>query len=239
MKDQVGFESSDTFDVLSERIRSLRANRDHIEWSSISLEMQGVAISQTRSYGMARIDNSLFRNLGGGEPTYFRVEPGEHRVTVQLSRWFRLSDYRGSSKLTIQVAVQAGEQVKLVCGLRPGAREEWRMIQIASIRPALIFCAASLVAAGFLWFVYTVVRSLIAPATIFIQIRGVWIPPIYTLFALKAAMMACAIAAWCLQGNRLIFAPNRRVLQSLKYRFVYPYFLKKSEDPLHGRQPAL
>jgi len=239
MKDEVGFESSDTFDVLSERLRSLRAKGDQIEWSSISLEVQGAPIKKTRSYGVARIDNSLFRNLAGGEPTFFRVEPGEHRVTVQLSRWFRLSDYRGNSKLSIQVAVRAGEQVKLVCGLRPGAREEWRMIQIASIRPALIFCAASLVAAGFVWFVYTFVRNLLAPATIFIQIRRVWIPPIYTLFALKAAMMACAILPWCLLGHRLILAPNRRVLQSLQYRFVYPYFLKKSEEALHGRQPAL
>jgi hypothetical protein len=238
MKDEAGIESSDTFDVLSERIRSVRANREHVEWSSISLEMQGVPIKQTRSYGEARIDNTLFRNLSGGEPTSFRVEPGPHTVTVHLSRWLRLWNYRRSSKLSIQVAVQPGEQVKLVCGLRPGAKEEWGMIQIASIRPALIFCAASLVAAGFVWFVYTIVRNLLAPATIFIQIRGVWVPPIYTLFALKAAMMACAIAAWCSLGNRLILAPNRRVLQSLSYRFVYPYFLKKSEEALHGRQPA-
>jgi hypothetical protein len=113
------------------------------------------------------------------------------------------------------------------------------MIQIAGIRPVLIFCAASLVAAGPVWFVYTFVRNLLAPATIFIQIRGGWVPPVYTLFALKAAMVACVSLAWCLLGNRLILAPNRRVLQSLSYRFVYPYFLKQSEEALHGRQPAV
>jgi hypothetical protein len=239
MKDEVGFESSDTFDLLSERIQSLRANRNDIEWSSISLEVQGVPIKKTRSYGEARIDNSLFRNLSGGEPTSFRVEPGQHTVTVHLSRWLRLSKYRGSSKLSIQVATRPGEQVKLVCGLRPGAKEEWRMIQIASIRPALSFCAASLVATGFVWLLFTLVGSLIAPATIFIQIRGVWIPPTNTLFALKAAMMACATAAWWLLGNRLILVPNRRVLRSLSYRFVDPYILKKSEETFHGRQPAV
>jgi hypothetical protein len=239
MKDEVGFESSDTFNLLSERIRSLRANRDVVEWSSISLEMQGVPIKKTRSYGEARIDNALFRNLSGGEPTSFRVEPGQHTVAVHLSRWLRLSNYRGSSKLSIQVAVRAGEQVKLVCGLRPGAKEEWRMIQIASMRPILVFCTAGLVAAGSVWFISTLVGRLIAPATIFIQVRGLWVPPTYTLFALKAALMACAIVAWWSLGNRLILAPNRRVLQSLSYRFVYPYFLKQSEEALHGRQPAL
>ena len=239
MKDEVGFESSDTFDLLSERIRSLRANRNDIEWSSISLEMQGVPIKKTRSYGEARIDNSLFRNLSGDEPTSFRVEPGQHTVTVHLSRWLQLSSYRGSSKLSIHVAIRPGEQVKLVCGLRPGAKEEWRMIHIAGIRPVLSFCTASLVAAGFVWFIFTLVRSLLAPATIFIQIRGVWIPPTYTLFALKAVMMASPLRAWCWLGNRLILAPNRRVLQSLSYRFVDPYFLKKSEEALHGRQPAV
>jgi len=155
MKDEVGFKSSDTFDVLSERIRSVRANRDQIEWSSISLEMQGVPINHTRSYGVARIDNSLFRNLGG-DPTSFRVEPGEHRVAVQLSR---CSDFRIIRKLEPFDPGRGPARRARQAGLRPtaGAKEEWRMIHIASIHLVLSFFAASLVAAGFVWFVYTFV----------------------------------------------------------------------------------
>jgi len=239
MKDEVGFGSLDTFDVLSERTRSLRAKRDQVEWSSISLEMQGVPIKKTRSYGAARIDKSLFRDLTGGEPTSFRVEPGEHTVTVHLSRWLRVPSYRASSKLSIQIAVAQGEQVKLVCGLRPGAKKEWRRIRMARIRPVLMFCAGSLLAVLFGWFLNAFLGSLLAPARIAIQIRGVWICQAIIQIALRTPVMASIFLPWCWLGKRLILDPNRGILQSLKYRFVSPYYLKKAEEPLHARQPAL
>jgi hypothetical protein len=230
---------ADTFDVLRERTRSLRAKRDHIEWSWISLEIRGVPLKKTRSYGAARIDKSLFRNLTGDEPTSFRVEGGEHTVTVQLSHWLRVSGFRGSSKLSIQIAVQPGEQVKLVCGLRPGAREDWRRIRMARIRPVLIFCAGSLLAVLVGWFLNAFLASLLAPARIAIQIRGVWISQAVIQIALRTPVLVSIFLPWCLLASRLILAPNRRVLQSLKYRFVHPYYLMKAEEPLHDRQPAL
>jgi hypothetical protein len=239
MKDEVGFQPSDTFDVLRERTRSLRAKRDRVEWSSISLEMRGGPVKNTRSYGVARIDKSLFRNLGGGEPTSFRVEPGEHTVTVQLSRWVRLSRFRGSSKLRIQVSAVAGEEVKLVCGLRPGAREEWRLLRMARIRPVVIFCAGGVLAVLMGGLLFSFIGWLLAPAAIFVVIRGVTIPPPAISLVLRAVVIAPIIVPWYLLCDRLILAPNRRVLQSLTYRFAYPYFLKKAEESLDARQPAV
>jgi hypothetical protein len=238
MKDEVGIGAPDTFDILTERTRGLRAKRDHIQWCSISLEVQGVPITATRSYGEARIDNSLFRNLMGAEPTSFRVEPGPHTVTVHLSRWLRLRGYGRSSKISIQVAVQAGEQVNLVCGLRPGAKEEWTKIRMARIRPILILCIGSLLALFLGWFLFAILARLLAPAAIYIAIRGV--PMSQTLIgaALRTAVLTPIILSWCLLARRLIVIPNRQDLQSLRYRFGFPYYLKKSEEPLHGRQPA-
>jgi len=238
MTDEVAFEPSDTFDILTRRTKSLRAKRDQVAWSSISLEMHGVPIKPSRSYGEARIDESLFRNLSGGEPTSFRVEPGMHTVTVHLSRWLRLPYYRRSSKLSIQVAVQPGEQVKLVCGLRPGAKEEWTTIRIARFRSILILWAGSLLAVVFGWFLCSLLGRMLAPAAILIVIRGARIPPIAVGFVLRMTVMAPIFLVWWSMAKRLIVVPNRRVLQSLRYRFVYPYSLKNSEEPFDGRQPA-
>jgi hypothetical protein len=239
VKDEVGFQPADTFDVLRERTRSLRAKRDHVEWSSISLEIQGVPIQRTRSCGVARIDKSLFRNLAAGEPTLFRVEPGEHTITVLLSRWVKLPGYRDSARLSIQVDAVAGEQVKVVCGLRPAALEEWRAIRIARFRSVLMFGVGSLLVVVYGWFLFAFLGSLLAPAAILIMIRGVTIPPIALGLGLRAVVIAPLFLGWCWLAKRLILVPDLRVLQSLVYRFRYPYFLKKAEDPLSGRQPAL
>jgi hypothetical protein len=237
--DEVGFKSPDTFDILSERTRSIRAKRDRVEWSSISLEARGVPINKARSYGVARIDNSMFRNLNGGEPTSFRVEPGEHVVVVQLSRWLRLSRYRGTSKLSIRVAVQPGERVELVFGLRPGAEEEWRSIQRARLRPILGACALIFLIVLVDGFLIPLIGSLLAPAAIAIQIRGVWIPQPIVQLVLRIAIIASIFTPLFVLGNRRFVAPNLVVVQSLRHRFRHPYFLKKAEEPLHDRQPAV
>ena len=132
----------DTFDLLRERSQGMRVRRYPMEWSSIDVEMVGEPHQTARSLGDARVDNSLFRNLTGGEPTCFQVEPGEHTVTVHLSRWFRLSEVSTAARNFLSRSRSSPErQVKLVCGLRPGAKEEWRMIRIARVRPIFVFQA--------------------------------------------------------------------------------------------------
>ncbi len=201
--------------------------------------MQGVPVKKTRSYGAARIDKSLFRNLSGGEPTLFRVEPGRHTVVVHLSRWIRLAGYRGSSKLSIHVAVQPGEQLKLVCGLRPGAKEEWNMIHMAQLRPIFLTCAGSLLALALRLGPLFFDRQTACPGRDLHHDSRCADTSDHRSARTQSGRHRTHIRGLVCAGKPLILAPNRLVMRSLRYRFLYPYFLKKSEEPLDERQLAL
>jgi hypothetical protein len=151
----------------------------------------------------------------------------------------RLPGYPESPRLSIQVEVPPGERVNLVCGLRPGAKEEWRAIRMARMRLFLISSLGSLLALLLGWFVFVLLGRLLAPAMIVIQIRGVWIPAPIIRVTVLLIVMAPIFARWCVWGNRLILAPNKIVLRSLQHRFVYPYILKTAEEPLHAGLTAL
>ena len=194
--------------------RAFEHSRDAVEWSSIAVEMRGEPGENARSFGDARIDNSLFRNLTGGQPTSFQVEPGEHTVTIHLSRWFRLWKYRRPSTLAIQVAVKPGETVKLVFGIRPGAKKEWRNIRFARIRPRLVFLAGCLVATFLGFCVTPTVRSVFARAAFQFNIIEADVPNIHRALGLRANVMIFSLMLWSLIGNRLILIPNRRLART-------------------------
>ncbi len=60
MRDEVPHNSPDTFDVLRERTRNLRAKREHVEWSSISLEMRGVPVKRSGRTARHALTNLCF-----------------------------------------------------------------------------------------------------------------------------------------------------------------------------------
>ncbi len=221
----------DTFDLLRERTQGMRAHRDPAAWSSIAVEMRGDPRETARSFGDARIDSTLFRNLTGGQPTCFLVEPGEHTVAIQLSRWFRLWKYRRSSTLSMQVAVEPGETVKLVCGVRRGAKEEWRNIRVARIRPNFVFLAGCILAIYLGARATPTVRNVLARAMVQFNIIEDDVPVYHRALGLRANVVAFTFFVWCLVGNRLILVPNRRLADGLAYRFRYPYYLKKDNGP--------
>jgi hypothetical protein len=77
---------SGTLDDLCSHARTRRAKWDTVPWASITVRLGDVAAGPPRYTGVVLIDRRQLGYLIGGEPRAFRVDPGEHTITVYLGR---------------------------------------------------------------------------------------------------------------------------------------------------------
>jgi hypothetical protein len=229
----------DTFDLLRERAQGMRARRDPMAWGSLAVEMRGTAgvgAATGRSFGDARIDHNLFRNLSGGQPTSFRVEPGEHTIEIILSRWFRLWKFRGGSTVFKHLDIDPGENVTLVCGIRSKAPEEWWRIRAARLRPVLLFLIGCLVAIGTGVILTPYVQTVLLRAMELTNAQLTDVPAGQRMLGLRFNLVVFSLLVWCLIGLRAILRPGRLIADGLEHQFRYPYYLKRSHEPGYGLQ---
>jgi hypothetical protein len=72
----------------------MRPERD--DWAKIWVQMTGRGAGKPGFQGIVRIDGVQSLDLVGGMPSVFRVEPGEHKVSVRFRRRFRFLAVTGS-----------------------------------------------------------------------------------------------------------------------------------------------
>ncbi len=80
------------------------------------------------------------------------------------------------------------------------------MIHTARLRSIFLLCAGSLLALLLGWALFSLIGRLLAPAAVFIIIRGVRIPQTIIEFGLRIAVIAPIFVPWCVLGNRCILS---------------------------------
>ena len=90
--------------------------------SMITVEPAGLTAKESEFIGVAIMDGRWRSDMYFGRPTMFRVEAGEHSVTVHIKRRFRVSGYRGRAVVSLQVVVGPGEHLDLVFGVNERVR---------------------------------------------------------------------------------------------------------------------
>jgi len=218
---------ADTFDALRERSKTMRARLDRVEWCSISVAVEGVAEQSSRYTAVVRIDGGVAGDLVGSEPRSFRVEPGEHMVVVRLRKRLWLHGCPQKAIVSLQLDLQPGEQVKLICGVRREAREAARQADAADLDLFQHFCVGSLLAIAIGWAANPVARNLIRLATVRLRIPSFWVPFAFWIVGSRVATAAWAFVFWWLLTGRYSVERRRQAAASLKVEIVDPYFLKK------------
>jgi hypothetical protein len=218
---------ADTFDALRERSKTIRARLDRVEWCSISVEVAGVAEQSSRYTGIVRIDGGVAGDLVGGAPRSFRVEPGEHTVVVRLRRCLWLQGCSQKAIVSLRLDLQPGEQVKLICGVRPEAKQAAGRARAAELDLFQHFCAGSFLAMAIGWAAYPVVRRAIVVATSRLRVSSFWVPLALWIVGSPVAAAAWALVLWWLLIGRYSVTRRRKLAASLKAEIVEPYFLRK------------
>ena len=108
------------------RVRSSESDRlvdDHRRTGGLCRERNSEFL------GVAIMDERCRSDIHNGRSTVFRVEAGEHTVSVHIKRRFRVGGYRGRAMVSLPVVVEPGEHLDLVFGVA----KDWKPLQRARI----------------------------------------------------------------------------------------------------------
>jgi hypothetical protein len=226
---------ADTFDVLRKRSETIRARLDRVEWCSISVEVEGVREKSSRYTAVVRIDGGVAGDLIGGAARSFRVEPGEHTVVVRLRKRLWLYGCPQKAIASLQLDLQPGEQVKLICGVRAKAQDAASRAHAAELDLFQNFCIGSALALAIGWAAYPVARNLIGLATVRLRIPSFWVPFALWIVGSRVATALWGLVIWWLLAGRYSVERRRRLAASLKAEIGDPYFLKRVEEHADAR----
>ena len=84
---------------------SARRAEEPTELATIKIEPAEAVGNESAFVGIAFMDECCGRDMYSGRSTEFRVEAGEHLVTVHLGRRYRIADYLGRAKASLNVVV--------------------------------------------------------------------------------------------------------------------------------------
>ncbi len=205
------------------------------EWCSISVAVEGVAEESSRYTAVVRIDGGVAGELIGGAPRSFRVEPGEHTVVVRLRKRLWLYGCREQATVSLKLDLQPGEQAKLICGVRPEAKDAALRAHAAELDLFQHFCVGSFLAIAIGWAAYPVVQRVIVAATSRLRVPSFWVPFALWIVGSRVATAAWALVLWWLLIGRYSVERRRRLAASLKVEIVEPYFLKRVEEHADAR----
>jgi hypothetical protein len=179
------------------------------DWSMITVEPADFAAKEDEFLGVAILDERCRSDIHNGRSTVFRLEAGEHTVSVHIKRRFRVDAYRGRAMVSLPVVVKPGEHLELVFGVA----KEWRPLQEARILwPVLLLQASLGIAFGVGWLAFPVVREAVAWATASLGIRQPWLS--WSIFFVSSRTKTAFLTAfaWML-GATVSFSrhfPKRR-----------------------------
>jgi hypothetical protein len=218
---------SDLLEQLCRSARVRRARWDKVPWCTLSIELKAVSC-QTRCYvGVALIDRRQVGYLINGDPRSFRVEPGEHTVTVYLARTARIPDWRKAT-ISRRVVLWPREKIQLICGTSSEITDGWRAFRMARTRMAWASIVTPFAAAGASWLSFPFLRESIAYATLGLDLREPWLSLFY--LPVSSRPMTAAIAASIV--SVILQLRLFRWLQDAKSRLREPYFLvEKASAP--------
>ncbi len=218
---------SDKLEQLCSRARVLRAKWDRVPWCSLSIELNAVS-RQTRCYvGVALIDRRQVGYLVNGEPRSFRLEPGDHTVTVYLARTARLNAVREAT-ISRRIVLRPNEEVRLVCGRTSEMTEANRVLQKAQASLLRALVAGLIIVPGSTWLLLPFFREVAVYAMLGLGLGGFGLLAQYSQASWRAGTTAFALLVWILAVHMVIHVQYSRWKQSAQLRSLEPYFLVKA-----------
>jgi hypothetical protein len=195
--------------VSPEALARVRA-AESSEGSVITIEPTGFTSKQFEFLGVAILDERYRGDIHNGRRTEFRVEAGEHTVSVHIKRRFRVGAAPDRANVSLPVVVEPGEHLDLVFGVA----REWLPLQRGGILwLVLLLVEVSLVvefAVG--WSAFPVVRRAFGWVTLSMGIWQRW--AVLTIFAF---LLGAQVSLWNRFGNS-------------SGRSGGPYFLRPRSD---------
>lgn len=220
---------ADTFDLLRKRSETIRSRLDRVDWCSISVAVEAAREQSSRYVAVVRIDGGVAGDLAGGEPRSFRVTPGEHTVVVRLRKRLWLYGCRDKAMVSLPLDLQPGEQVRLICGVRPEALKAATVAHRAELDMFLHFCIGSALALAIGWAAQPAIHNFIERAADRLRIPNFWVPFALWLVGSRLATAVWGLGIWWLFMGRFSVERRRRLATSLKVEIVEPYFLRRAE----------
>ncbi len=223
---------SDTFAHLTSQAWTRRTRWDKVPWATLAIELSAFSRKDRCFVGIALVDRRLVGWLVNGEPRSFRVEPGEHTVTVYLARSARIGPI---VKKTVsgQFVLQPRETVRIVCG-RTNQTSDNAQAFMAARRRLMAACFAGAILAAILgWLLWPLLREAVAYVTITLGVREPWLSLFY--FAVSSRLLTAWLASHLgggLASYAVLHAQASRSATSREPRECAPYFLL--QQPIIG-----
>jgi len=212
----------------------MRPERD--DWAKISVRMTGRGAEKPGVKGIVRVDGNQSLDLVGGRASTFRVEPGEHVVSVRFKRRSAVSAYPGRAECSLSVTLSPREEVRLHCGIRAGAQVEWARTKNAKFVESVMLVAGylpvgPLAIAGLLLATKTapsidpLVHNLSVWVGRFLGLQGPWATLFVGLTGSSLAVTIWIALLWSLLVIRLIGLRHPDRGRNDSSRIQDPYFL--------------
>jgi hypothetical protein len=186
---------------------------------------------------VVRIDGGVAADLPGGAFRSFRLTPGKHTVVVRIRKRLWLYGCRDKAIVALPLDLEAGEDVGLVCGVRPEAQKIAALARRAEFDLILHVFLTSMLALVVGWSAQPFVHRFIERAADRLGVSSYWLPFALWMVGSPLATALWAILIWWVFLGRFSVERKRRLVASLKAEIVEPYFLKRVECHGHGPVP--
>jgi hypothetical protein len=200
-----------------------RGNEESTGWSMISVEPAEAAGKASEFLGVAIMDGRWRSDMHNGRSTVFRVEAGEHTVSVRVKRRSRVGGYRGRATASLAVVVQPGEHLNLVFGAANG----WTLPQNAKLDWFMFVCVVSLgLAAGSGWLAFPILHDAVAWTTRALGVRQPWLAWFQSFVSTRPNAAVFSMFAWVIVAHVCLW---KRV-PNFSHKSMSPYFLSRKPD---------
>lgn len=207
-----------------------RAKWDQVPWCSLSIELKAVTRRDRCFVGIALVDRRQIGWLVNGEPRSFRLEPGEHTITVYLARASKITMGR-MAVITRRIVLQPREQVTLLCGRTPQAMALWKTLQSAAKDQRRALLGGSMFFGALGWLVYPSLRAAVADATLRLQVGQPWLSFLYLPVRWRPGTAMLGFAGWSFVFVAVVTFQGIRLMRRPEYRSLEPYFLVRYDVP--------
>jgi hypothetical protein len=207
-----------------------RSQWDKVPWCSLSIELTATVRKDRCFVGIALIDRRQVGWLVNSEPRSFRLEPGEHTITVYFAASAKITMGKMAT-ITRRIVLQPGEQVRLLCGRTPQAMALWKAHHSEAINHKYTLLGGAIFFGLLGWLVHPSLRAAVASATLRLQLGQPWLSLIYLPVRSRPGAALFGFFAWVYFFMAVVLIQGMWLTRRLAYRSLEPYFLVRVEMP--------
>ena len=209
----------DAFDVLCDRVRTLREGWGDVERASLVFVAGGGIGERGLCRVRVRVDGRPAVGVGPKGVTV-AVVPGVHRIRARFSAW------DGLETGTVMRSVEAGpgDRVVLVCGIDGEAARALADLGARVMRRFLFWSLGSMAAMAAGWLLFPILHEMVAGLAISLRLHGLALRLAYlpvrsrtwiaTFLAASGQILLCILAL-----------RSHRVVRELRARYPSPFFV--------------